>query len=214
MLESGIFCSDLDHTLGRFSADNHSSEELRENTHQVLTGLRGEGFKIVLTTSGSFAYAQRVLEKTGVRGDFDAIFDGERIFTGSGKLYLPVAEHFGLDEAEARRKMIVTGDLIPDDLPVDIDVVTVIHPQGYRYSATLLADIIEILRNLDGNNFRNAFDQQYTFPGKMDAVTAAFSYQQIRARRKICEKVEHLGYEITVPVVRVISAPEYLTGDR
>lgn len=237
MIEAGVFCIDLDHTLGNFlplaqgaCLDPLSPDPrllgLREGAGEALSKLRTQGFKTALTTSASLNWAKEVLVKTGINEQIDDVFEGSQIFLGSGKLYLPVAEMYNLSPERAQRSMIAIGDLAPDDLPVDVGIVTLIHPQGFRFRASLLTDLVDYLGDLGRDSFKDGFEKQYSSSASriytiapregrlyriLGDVVLSFEYQPVKARTKIDGKASYLGHQISVPVMKVMEAISYLS---
>lgn len=132
-------CWDADDTLGRF--DYTKKNGIMRGLVPLLESLRDRGCRHILTTAASGPYAKIVMEKTDLRRHFDAVFDFSTIWPerdmARPKKYGPVAEHLGISESEARDSMIAVGNS-PLDLPRDLDIVTVYHPQAIKCNAEVL----------------------------------------------------------------------------
>jgi hypothetical protein len=139
-------CWDADDTLGRF--DYGKRNGIMKGLVPLLESLRDRRCRHILTTAASETYARIVMEKTGLRKHFDAVFSFSTVWPerdmGKPKIYSPVAEHLGLSESEARDCMIAVGNT-PLDLPRDLDIVTLYHPQAIKCNAEVLGMIFSEL---------------------------------------------------------------------
>lgn len=232
MPEVKIFCTDLDHTAGKFidlissASDsdsvtlNPSALGLRKGFAELLRNFSEKGFINILTTSGGIDYVKKVLSRTGIERYFQQIYTGDKVFTGSGKILRPVLEDLSLSEEQARKSLVITGDLNPDDAPADTGgVVFIFHPNGYKYDAEILDHVQDLLWEKGKGDFGKGFEAQYHINDRgqernrqyqlANNIIAGLYYQRMQARGKDRSRTVSLGYEIEVPVLQILSAPAY-----
>lgn len=165
---------DLDHTLvgirptspDRFApvplAGAAFAMELRPGAAQALGRLSARGYTQYITTGATREYAERALQSTGIARHFAGIFSGEEIDVGLGKCYRPLAWALDLSDDEARKRMIVVGDVVYDQ-PADIDgLVFIQQPDGFRHDAGIIADIICLLEETGAGDMSAGFATLYS----------------------------------------------------
>src|SRR5579871_4020656 len=107
-----IWVFDVDATL----FDSHTGTSLRPGTVALLEHLRGRGDVVFLWSAGGSAYARTRAEAVGVGQFFEAFLDKDAR-DASGRIP-PVR----VDASVAR---VIYVDDSPEDLPVDVEVITV-----------------------------------------------------------------------------------------
>jgi haloacid dehalogenase-like hydrolase len=173
----GLICWDLDETLGYFrplaaeimaefedaqrgflgrlfhklSAKPPEPEgpplRLREGIEAALTRLGEAGFVQVVTTGSFELYANRGLERCGLRHHFAEVYGRERVWEGRGKVYAKVLEDF---EAKPEQVVIV-GDSFERDRSSDFPgIVMICQPDGLEEPAATLPPVIEALSSEEG----------------------------------------------------------------
>ncbi|MBU0532594.1 HAD family hydrolase [Candidatus Micrarchaeota archaeon] len=147
-LQRRFICWDLDETLGRFRPEDEVRGTLRGLT-PLLEGLGQNGCRHVITTASAAEYADYVLRKSGIRDQFEAIFDCAILCQGeSNKRYVPVAKHLGIADEEMIDRMIVVGNH-ELDIPDDIDLVTVLYRYAVYHDARVLDILFSVLLSSD-----------------------------------------------------------------
>lgn len=226
MIEDKIFGWDLDHTLGNFypiaiskrTLSPEYDEELsrtclRKGITEFLEKLCNQNCRNVIMTQGTTAYAHEVLVSTGLDRYFVEIFDGEEINVGRGKLIKPLIKKIGLTDEEARKQILITGDL-RDDQPADISgVVFIFHPGGYRYGADILHTTFSLLDDLGEGNFSNGFSSLYQRAHSLQSLPLSSRFYKINDSAKLLldqqttvysEAIKGAGGTVNVPTLRIL----------
>lgn len=180
----GLICWDLDETLGYFRplageimAEFEAAQRglfgrllhlfkpspppeevpplrLREGIEAALTRLGEAGFVQVVTTGSFELYANRGLERTGLRHHFAEVYGRERVWEGRGKVYAKVLEDFGV----APEQVVIVGDSFERDRSSDYPgIVLICQPDGLDQPAAPLPPVIEALSSEEG--FAPTFDR-------------------------------------------------------
>lgn len=137
---------------------------MREGLPKLLDWIKEQGFHNFVTTSGSFAYAQEVLERTQINRYFDAIYDGNQVDVGFGKRYGLIKERMELSTEDALARMLVVGDSSTDQ-PVDMGntgIVFIHQPGGYQRSVESLIKTIEALLCFGEGSFFRGFQRLFS----------------------------------------------------
>ncbi|MBL4849627.1 MAG: HAD family hydrolase [Planctomycetes bacterium] len=130
---------------------------LRAGIDAALTRLGEAGFVQVVTTGSFEIYANRALERYGLRRHFADVFGRERVWEGRGKVYRDVLAQF---EATPEQTLIL-GDSFERDRSIDEPgIVMICQPDGLDQPASALPPLIEALSEPDG--FRAGFDRWLT----------------------------------------------------
>jgi hypothetical protein len=120
MPEAPIVCWDFDETLGYFRPleFRYLGEEtplgmppvrLKPGIRDLLVSM-GE-FTHVVTTAAIGEYAREVLREHGLLNAFAAVFGREDgVFPADGKDYKVVGAHFGIDDADLCRRLVIVGN--------------------------------------------------------------------------------------------------------
>jgi beta-phosphoglucomutase-like phosphatase (HAD superfamily) len=137
------------------AAPNPAGEvRLREGIREVLSSLRADGFRQVVTTGSFEAYARLGLERTGLLEFFDDVYGRERVWDGWGKVYQPVLDAYGLPPAE----IVIVGDSFKRDRAADHQqVVLICQPEGLDEPAGPLLPLIRRLG--EGGSFAQGFER-------------------------------------------------------
>ena len=137
--------------------DGAPALRLREGIDAALSRLGEAGFVQVVTTGSFEVYANRALERTGLRHHFAEVYGRERVWEGRGKVYASVLGDF---EVEPDRVVIV-GDSFERDRSRDHPgIVMICQPEGLDEPASGLPPLIEALATPEG--FRAGFDRWVT----------------------------------------------------
>ena len=159
-----VIAWDLDETLGRFTALKYglngqkvpeweSEPGVRFGIRQALEDLARADWTHVVTSYSDRPYADEVLKRANLAPYFNRVFTQENIGPVdkggrkvAGKLYMPVAEHFGLFGDDIGKNLVVVGDL-PGDQPIDTPGLVFVHQaQGFRSDAKVIKNrVLEII---------------------------------------------------------------------
>ncbi len=132
-------CWDLDENLGSFRPGERNG--LIKGLLPMLDRLREKGCRHVITTAAMPHYAEIVVSSTGIKDRFEAVFANGIVHPKEGnKRYSRVAERLGINKEEAPERMLVVGNH-QHDIPADLDLVTLHHPQAVHFEARVF-DII------------------------------------------------------------------------
>lgn len=149
--------------LARFAGKGASEGEptpplrLREGIDEALTRLGEAGFVQVVTTGSFELYANRGLERTGLRHHFAEVYGRERVWEGRGKAYASVLKDFNVDPTQ----VVIVGDSFERDRSSDHPgIVMICQPEGLDEPAAALPPLIEGLASPEG--FRASFDRWVT----------------------------------------------------
>lgn len=130
-LAGKLVCWDLDRTLGIFRPLGRDRQGprppgpevgLRPHVLEVIEALDEAGAIQVVTTASTPAHAEDALARAGVRQRFRRIYTGDELIPTYGlptKDYVGVASDFGLFGPAVGARMIVIGDTLTLDLPVN-----------------------------------------------------------------------------------------------
>jgi len=180
----GLICWDLDETLGYFRpiageimAELEAEERgffgrllakfssrppepegpplrLREGIEEALVRLEEAGFVQVVTTGSFELYANRGLERCGLRKHFAEVYGRERVWEGRGKVYAKVLEDFSVSP----ERVVIVGDSFERDRSSDHPgIVMICQPEGLDETAQTLPPVIEALSSETG--FAATFDR-------------------------------------------------------
>ena len=127
---------------------------LRVGIDAALTRLGEAGFVQVVTTGSFEVYANRALDRYGLRHHFADVFGRERVWEGRGKVYSDVLDQF---QVSPERTLIVGDSFERDRASDQPGIVMICQPEGLELSAGPLPPLIEALAEPDG--FRAGFDR-------------------------------------------------------
>jgi hypothetical protein len=163
----------------------------------------------VVTTAAPLAYAEEALDRYGLSRHFAKIFEGTQVCPNNGfKQYKPVADYFGLSEANVLDKLMVIGNEDRDS-PKDIPVVFIYNPNSMKFDASPVRFVIEAmeghgswwwgfhaLMNSGGEKIRTDY---------FEGTKVSFSDVEVATGRLI----EHPFYDISVEnMVLIMSASD------
>lgn len=212
-----IVCWDLDETLGCFrpAEANRFMRHLPEKRGVVpgmkplLEDLSSDGCVNVVTTGAPAGYAEAALDKYGLSGYFESVFDYSIVCPGNGfKRYRPVAERFGISESEIPDRIIAIGNE-DRDIPKDLPVVFVYHPMSMKFDASPLRMVLEALGR--EGSWRRGFRSLDTIGGEridtecFDGSRLRISDVELAAGRLLAHPVFDISLD---SMVLILSASE------
>ena len=187
MREPKIICWDLDETLGFFRnivsirdkqtfPDPDDAYTLRTDILQILNRLIEKGYRHIVTSSAKLRYTEGIIKAVCLDAYFDGVFGRQDVSEGMwGKKYIPVAEHCGINNSQARSRMLVIANL-PSDEPIDCDIVFIHDERPIEYSALVYESIAETLWTMGRENFRHGFDELIATGTKVSCLDKDFDF--------------------------------------
>jgi hypothetical protein len=187
MVKPRIICWDLDETLGFFRdimsvrkklgfPDPDDSYVLRTDIVKTLNRMLDKGYRHVVTSSAKLYYTKGIIEAVCLDAYFERIFGRKDVTDGIwGKKYLPAAELYGLDEAEARSNMLVIANMAGDE-PVDLDIVFLHDERPLEESALAYFTIAERLWELGECSFKRGFDELFETGRRITSLDKDFDF--------------------------------------
>jgi hypothetical protein len=163
-LDGWILCWDLDGALGRFApmwdpVPRVGACGATPGMHAVLTQLTAAGCTHAVVTRTPLAYADEVLDRSGLRPHIAHVWGGEaHAGYGQRKRYAPVAEAFALFPAEVRHRLVAIGGH-DDDAPADLEGVVLVQPEAaWEYPAGVLLGVLCALAATGDGSPARGFD--------------------------------------------------------
>ncbi|RLE47208.1 hypothetical protein DRJ25_02980 [Candidatus Woesearchaeota archaeon] len=179
-----VIAWDFDDTLGKFKALAYFLEQNSDNIfvdyfydslamsedgfgfvegmRSLLSRLSSRGYFNVITTWATRDYVDASLVLSGGRNIFDDVFDRENCLpeVPFGKRYKHLLKKYDLTRKTAEKDLLIIGDDLKRDLPVDLEkVVFVHHPYSSKAHADLLEGVIDLLDLSGHGNFFAGFNQ-------------------------------------------------------
>ena len=192
MVKPRIICWDLDETLGFFRdiisvrdklgfPDPDDSYVLRTDIVKTLNRMLDKGYHHVVTSSAKLHYTEGIIEAVCLDTYFERIFGRKDVSDGIwGKKYLPAAEVYGLDEAEARSNMLVIANMAGDE-PIDLDIVFLHDERPLEESALVYYTIAERLWELGECSFKRGFDELFKAGRRITSLNKDFDFVLVSA---------------------------------
>lgn len=192
MTKPKIICWDLDETLGFFrnmiSARNNQgfphpedSYTFRRDIIKTLNRLSSKNYRHVVTSSAKLSYSEKVIQAVCLDAYFDHVFGRDRVTDGMwGKKYVPAAEVYHLDEAEARSNMIVIANNASDE-PIDLDIVFVHDHRPVEETALVYETITDTLWTKGEKSFRRGFEAFFETGKRVTCLDKDFDFVLVSA---------------------------------
>ena len=190
MVKPRIICWDLDETLGFFREivsvrekmnfpDPDDYYVLRADILKTLNRFMERGYRHAVTSSAKLHYTEGIIGAVCLDAYFDRIFGRKDVTEGIwGKKYVPAAEHFNLNEHEARSKMLTIANL-PSDEPTDIDIVFIHDERDLEASALVYEAIVDKLWILGEEDFRRGFDELFKTGASAACLDQDFDFTMV-----------------------------------
>jgi hypothetical protein len=190
VIKPRVICWDLDETLGFFREivsvrdrlnfpDPDDSYVLRTDILKTLNRFMERGYRHTVTSSATLRYTEGIIEAVCLDAYFDRVFGRKDVTEGIwGKKYFPAAEHFNMNEHEARSNMLAIANLGSDE-PTDIDVVFIHDERDIEASALAYEGIVEKLWTLGEQDFRRGFDELFETGMKTACLDREFDFTMV-----------------------------------
>ena len=150
-LEGGVIIYD---TIGTVVSDSGNA---RPNLVESFAALKSEGAKVFLTSSYTTSEVKEYAEALDISSYLDGCF-GVSVFRG--KSFKAITSVLGMSDADARHKLLITGDRIPHDAGIDnFGNVFVYDWIGNQRDAMVINDIAAKLYDKDQRSFLVGFDR-------------------------------------------------------
>ncbi|RJP20766.1 MAG: HAD family hydrolase [Candidatus Abyssobacteria bacterium SURF_5] len=200
-----VICWDLDETLGFFrnlvsargggkAPHPQDSYVLRKDLIRALNRMIDKGYRHVVVSSAKLEYSKNVLSSICLDAYFDKVVARSQLNEAFwGKRYLPAAEAFNLDEADALSNVLVIANQASDE-PVDLGVVFLHDRRGLEVSAFEYEQVAEALWERGEGSFKRGFDFFFETGRKVSCLDQEMNFMLVSS--KVTETISaDLGYK-------------------